>query len=150
MELPIEAPFAASFPLPYRVFVLSGLGILGWATNLHGLHALGIDASRKALLDSELFWCSYIDLESSTLYIQMLLLVVLLYIESISMRTLIHILQKVRVVAKRVQHVQGIQLLGSCVTEKWNGSGSPVPPTWRCEYGSSLSDSFVCRTRPWR
>lgn len=45
MDLPIEAPFAASFPLPYRVFVLSCLGILGWATNLHGLHTLGIDAS---------------------------------------------------------------------------------------------------------
>ena len=45
MDVAIEAPFAASFPLPYRVFVLTGIGIFCWATNLHGLHALGIDAS---------------------------------------------------------------------------------------------------------
>lgn len=38
-----EIPFAASFPLPFRVLFLAGLGILGWATNLHGLHLLGID-----------------------------------------------------------------------------------------------------------
>ena len=63
--------------------------VLGFAHDLLGL------ISRKALLDSELFWCSYVDLESSTLYIQMLLLVVLLYIESISMRTLIHIRKSV-------------------------------------------------------
>ncbi|KAJ7703034.1 EXS family-domain-containing protein [Mycena rosella] len=33
-----------SFPLPFRVLVLAGLGILGWATNLHGLDLLGVDA----------------------------------------------------------------------------------------------------------
>ncbi|KAJ3513713.1 hypothetical protein NLJ89_g2794 [Agrocybe chaxingu] len=32
-----------SFPLPYRVLVLVGLGILGWATNLHGLDVSGVD-----------------------------------------------------------------------------------------------------------
>ncbi|KAF8160773.1 EXS family-domain-containing protein [Crassisporium funariophilum] len=37
-----------SFPLPYRVLLLVGVGILGWATNLHGLEALGVDA-RSAL-----------------------------------------------------------------------------------------------------
>ena len=44
-RIPIEAPFAASFPLPFRVMLLIGMGILGWATNLHGLHLLGIPAS---------------------------------------------------------------------------------------------------------
>ena len=34
---------AAVFPLPFRVLSLICLGILGWATNLHGLHALGLD-----------------------------------------------------------------------------------------------------------
>ena len=43
--IPIEAPFAASFPLPFRVLVLAGAGILCWATNLHGLHFLGVDAA---------------------------------------------------------------------------------------------------------
>jgi len=33
-----------SFPLPFRVFALTSLGILAWATNLHGLDTLGIDA----------------------------------------------------------------------------------------------------------
>ncbi len=33
----------ASFPLPFRVLVLAGLGILGWATNVHGLQAYNID-----------------------------------------------------------------------------------------------------------
>jgi EXS family len=36
---------AASFPLPFRVLFLICLGILGWATNLHGLHNLGLDAA---------------------------------------------------------------------------------------------------------
>ena len=31
------------FPLPYRIFLLTGLGILGWAINLQSLDALGID-----------------------------------------------------------------------------------------------------------
>ncbi|KAL4074219.1 EXS-domain-containing protein [Scleroderma citrinum] len=38
-----ENSFAVSFPLPFRVLFLVGLGILGWATNLHGLERLGID-----------------------------------------------------------------------------------------------------------
>lgn len=38
-----EAPLAAAFPLPFRVLFLVGLGILGWATNLHGLQLLSID-----------------------------------------------------------------------------------------------------------
>ncbi|KAJ7268832.1 EXS family-domain-containing protein [Mycena haematopus] len=39
-----EIPVILSFPLPFRVLVLAGLGILGWATNLHGLDLLGVDA----------------------------------------------------------------------------------------------------------
>jgi hypothetical protein len=35
----------AVFPLPFRVLFLICLGILGWATNLHGLHTLGLDAT---------------------------------------------------------------------------------------------------------
>ena len=35
--------FAASFPLPFRVLFLGGLGILGWATNLHGLEFCDVD-----------------------------------------------------------------------------------------------------------
>ncbi|EMD37342.1 hypothetical protein CERSUDRAFT_114018 [Gelatoporia subvermispora B] len=38
-----ELLFSAAFPLPFRVLCLAGLGILGWATNLHGLYAFGID-----------------------------------------------------------------------------------------------------------
>ncbi|KAF6763076.1 EXS family-domain-containing protein [Ephemerocybe angulata] len=34
---------AVDLPLPYRIFLLLGLGILGWATNLHGLEALDVD-----------------------------------------------------------------------------------------------------------
>ncbi|EGO25437.1 hypothetical protein SERLADRAFT_448412 [Serpula lacrymans var. lacrymans S7.9] len=44
MDMSNEIPLAASFPLPFRVLFLAGMGILGWATNLHGLHLLGIDA----------------------------------------------------------------------------------------------------------
>lgn len=39
-----ETYFSAAFPLPFRVLCLVGLGILGWATNLHGLHIWHIDA----------------------------------------------------------------------------------------------------------
>nr|GAT60534.1 protein-er retention protein [Mycena chlorophos] len=39
-----EIPVIADFPLPFRVLVLVGLGIVGWATNLHGLDLLGVDA----------------------------------------------------------------------------------------------------------
>jgi hypothetical protein len=38
-----DSSFAASFPLPFRVLFLGGIGILGWATNLHGLEVWGID-----------------------------------------------------------------------------------------------------------
>lgn len=44
-DVSIEAHFAASFPLPFRVFVLINVGILCWATNLHGLYVFGIDAT---------------------------------------------------------------------------------------------------------
>lgn len=40
----VEIPFAALFPLPFRALFLAGMGIVGWATNLHGLNLLGIDA----------------------------------------------------------------------------------------------------------
>ncbi|KAG8691459.1 hypothetical protein FRC11_003464 [Ceratobasidium sp. 423] len=40
VDLPV---FHTSFPLPYRVFLLVGLGIFFWATNLHVLHLLSID-----------------------------------------------------------------------------------------------------------
>jgi hypothetical protein len=43
LELP---PLSASFPLPFRVLVLIGLAILLWATNLHILHLLGINAPK--------------------------------------------------------------------------------------------------------
>jgi hypothetical protein len=36
--------FVVAFPLPFRVLFLVGLGVFGWAANLHGLHALGIEA----------------------------------------------------------------------------------------------------------
>jgi len=39
-----EILYHLAFPLPYRTFLLIGLGILGWATNLHGLDAAGVDA----------------------------------------------------------------------------------------------------------
>ncbi|KAI9060231.1 EXS-domain-containing protein [Trametes sanguinea] len=39
-----ELYFSAAFPLPFRALCLVGLGILGWATNLHGLHLWQIDA----------------------------------------------------------------------------------------------------------
>lgn len=38
-----QVPLAAIFPLPFRVLFLVSLGVLGWATNLHGLQLLGID-----------------------------------------------------------------------------------------------------------
>ncbi|KAI6110584.1 EXS-domain-containing protein [Pisolithus croceorrhizus] len=43
MDAQLEKPLAAMFPLPFRVLFLVGLGILGWATNLHGLERLGVD-----------------------------------------------------------------------------------------------------------
>lgn len=47
-----DPPFAATFPLPFRVMFLAGMGVLGWATNLHGLEALGIDAAKALDLRS--------------------------------------------------------------------------------------------------
>src|ERR1700712_1105050 len=38
-----DQSFVAVLPLPFRVLVLAGLGILAWATNLHGLAAANID-----------------------------------------------------------------------------------------------------------
>ncbi|KAF8973090.1 EXS family-domain-containing protein [Flammula alnicola] len=38
-----EIYYHLSFPLPYRALFLVGLGILGWATNLHGLDGLRVD-----------------------------------------------------------------------------------------------------------
>ncbi|KDR75178.1 hypothetical protein GALMADRAFT_249130 [Galerina marginata CBS 339.88] len=39
-----EIQYHLAFPLPYRALFLVGVGILGWATNLHGLDALRVDA----------------------------------------------------------------------------------------------------------
>ncbi|KAF5370663.1 hypothetical protein D9758_001936 [Tetrapyrgos nigripes] len=47
-----EISYAVSFPLPYRVLSLVGLGILGWATNLHGIDILGIDVVSTLALDT--------------------------------------------------------------------------------------------------
>src|ERR1700733_13009495 len=41
----VESTFPILFPLPFRVLFLAGLGILGWATDLHGLELLGIDTA---------------------------------------------------------------------------------------------------------
>jgi hypothetical protein len=43
-DLSAEIPLAGTFPLPFRVLFLGGLGIVGWAVNLHGLQLSGIDA----------------------------------------------------------------------------------------------------------
>lgn len=43
-----------AFPLPYRIFLLIGLGILGWAINLRGLDALGIDPIEALDLRSDI------------------------------------------------------------------------------------------------
>ncbi|EPT05011.1 hypothetical protein FOMPIDRAFT_149215 [Fomitopsis schrenkii] len=51
-DLPTELLFSAAFPLPFRVLSLAGLGILGWAINIHGLHLAGIDARSVLDLDS--------------------------------------------------------------------------------------------------
>ena len=41
----INIPLVVAFPLPFQILALIGLAILGWATNLHGLHLAGIDVS---------------------------------------------------------------------------------------------------------
>ncbi|KAJ6587079.1 EXS family-domain-containing protein [Mycena vulgaris] len=38
-----EREVILSFPLPFRVLALVGVGIFGWATNIHGLDLLGVD-----------------------------------------------------------------------------------------------------------
>ncbi|KAH0827433.1 EXS family-domain-containing protein [Lanmaoa asiatica] len=43
MHVDNKVPLAATFPLPFRVLFLVGLGLLGWATNLHVLQLLGVD-----------------------------------------------------------------------------------------------------------
>ena len=43
-----------AFPLPYRIFLLTGLGILGWAINLQSLDALGIDPIEALDLRSDI------------------------------------------------------------------------------------------------
>jgi hypothetical protein len=40
-----DLSFVIAFPLPFRVLFLAGVGILGWAANLHGLRLLGVDAA---------------------------------------------------------------------------------------------------------
>ncbi|KAI0318330.1 EXS family-domain-containing protein [Amylostereum chailletii] len=40
-----DISFIVAFPLPFRVLFLIGLGIAGWAANLHGLRHLGVDAA---------------------------------------------------------------------------------------------------------
>ena len=40
-----DSSFVVAFPLPFRVLFLAGLGILGWAANLHGLRLLGVGAA---------------------------------------------------------------------------------------------------------
>lgn len=63
----LESPFAPYFPLPFRALFFGGLGLLCWATNLHGLQQLGIDtAAVLGLRSSQLK--SY-DTEASLLYI---------------------------------------------------------------------------------
>ncbi|EIW82874.1 EXS-domain-containing protein [Coniophora puteana RWD-64-598 SS2] len=54
-------PLAVTFPLPFRVLFLVGLGILGWATNLHGLQRQRIDAPNVL----ELSGSPYIPLRTS-------------------------------------------------------------------------------------
>jgi len=41
----VYAPFSTALPLPFRVLLLGGFGLLAWATNLHFLYLLGIDTS---------------------------------------------------------------------------------------------------------
>jgi hypothetical protein len=52
-ELDAETNLNLTFPLPYRVLSLIGLGILAWATNLQGLHMLGIDVVAALELRTE-------------------------------------------------------------------------------------------------
>ncbi|PSR79662.1 hypothetical protein PHLCEN_2v6963 [Hermanssonia centrifuga] len=47
-----EITFSANFPLPFRVLALGALGILGWATNLHGLNLLGLEAANALELST--------------------------------------------------------------------------------------------------
>lgn len=50
-----EIAVGVYFPLPYRVMALGGLGIIGWATNIHFSSLLGVDiVSAMELGPSEL------------------------------------------------------------------------------------------------
>ena len=40
-----DLSFVVAYPLPFRVLFLVGVGVLGWAANLHGLRLLGVDAA---------------------------------------------------------------------------------------------------------
>ncbi|KAH7874637.1 EXS family-domain-containing protein [Lentinula edodes] len=42
-DVDLEFGYSLSFPLPFRVFALTSLGILAWATNIHGLDNFGVD-----------------------------------------------------------------------------------------------------------
>jgi len=53
LELEAETNLNVFFPLPYRVLLLFGLGIFAWATNLHGLHLLGVNAVAALELHTE-------------------------------------------------------------------------------------------------
>ncbi|TRM69383.1 EXS family-domain-containing protein [Schizophyllum amplum] len=44
MDVDIDG-WTRAFPLPFRALLLVGVGVLAWATNLHGLHRLRIDAA---------------------------------------------------------------------------------------------------------
>ncbi|KZV81617.1 EXS-domain-containing protein [Exidia glandulosa HHB12029] len=63
----VYAPFSTALPLPFRVALLGGLGILAWALNLHLLHLLGIDTAFA--LDFRIYDKGYHQLaHPSTLY----------------------------------------------------------------------------------
>ncbi|KAF5393227.1 hypothetical protein D9757_000720 [Collybiopsis confluens] len=43
-DVDVEVGYSLSFPLPFRIFALTSVGILAWATNLHGLQKSSVDA----------------------------------------------------------------------------------------------------------
>lgn len=48
-----DTSLAVVFPLPFQIFALVGLEILGWATNLHGLDVAGIDVHNSLELRTD-------------------------------------------------------------------------------------------------
>lgn len=54
--------FSSVIPLPYRVLVLTGIGLFCWATNLHLLQILGIDTTR--VLQTDGFQYAHLPLSS--------------------------------------------------------------------------------------